>query len=308
MIISVVVTFNGMKWYDKCIGSLLSSKVDCKTVVVDNASTDNTVRYIKENFPEVIVIENNENLGFAKANNIGIKYALEHQAEYVFLLNQDAWVEKGTIETLYNAFQNNPGAGIISPIHLNGDRTGLDENYVSYITQCTSGNLVSDLYFGNMRKYYSFNFVNAAAWMVSVCCIKKVGGFDTNLFFHYGEDADYCRRVKYHNFEIIVSTNAIICHDRENRNTTMSEIIEKNLNSVDRKFYFSNLEIEDSLVENEIMNIKRRFLRKSIKYFLLFNLKVLLRIYREFQEEMKMFVKIKISRQKNRQGGLVWLV
>lgn len=59
--------------------------------------------------------------------------------------------------------------------------------------------------------------VNAAAWLVSAACIKKVGGFDRLLFTHYGEDDNYCQRLEYHGFELIVNSQAIIYHDRENR-------------------------------------------------------------------------------------------
>ena len=93
-IFAIVVTYNGMRWYDRCFGSLRNSDMPVETIVIDNASTDETVSYIKEHFHEVCLIESKENLGFAKANNIGIKRALDNGADYVFLLNQDAWVEK----------------------------------------------------------------------------------------------------------------------------------------------------------------------------------------------------------------------
>src|SRR5574344_2140153 len=99
-IYAVVVAYNGMQWYDKCFGSLQASSVPVHTIVIDNASGDNTVAYIKEQFPNVHIIESKTNLGFAKANNIGIKYAMDNNADYVFLLNQDAWIEEDTLSVL----------------------------------------------------------------------------------------------------------------------------------------------------------------------------------------------------------------
>ena len=68
-IFSIIVTYNGMRWYDRCLGSLRNSELPVETIVIDNASSDDSVNYIKANFPEVHLIESNENLGFAKANN-----------------------------------------------------------------------------------------------------------------------------------------------------------------------------------------------------------------------------------------------
>ena len=73
----IVVTYNGLQWYDRCFSSLRQSNVPVSTVVVDNASNDGTVAYIKEHFPEIHLIESDKNLGFGGANNIGIRYALD---------------------------------------------------------------------------------------------------------------------------------------------------------------------------------------------------------------------------------------
>jgi GT2 family glycosyltransferase len=88
--------------------------------VVDNNSADDTVNFIKANYPEVTLLEQNKNLGFGKANNIGISLAMKNEADYVFLLNQDAWVQPDTIEKLVSAHQREPQFGILSPMHLNG--------------------------------------------------------------------------------------------------------------------------------------------------------------------------------------------
>ena len=122
-----------MKWYDKSFSSLLMSSVPVNVLVIDNASTDGTIDYIRKHFPNIHLIESKENLGFSKANNIGIKYAIEKNADYIFLLNQDAWVETDTIEKLLQTFLHNKMVGIASPIHLNGTYAGLDSGFRHYI-------------------------------------------------------------------------------------------------------------------------------------------------------------------------------
>ncbi len=117
-IYAIIVTYNGMHWYDRCLGSLRESEIPVDTIVIDNASSDDSVAYIKEHFPEVHLIESKENLGFAKANNIGMRKALDDGADYVFLLNQDAWVERNTLTELIKSFRDNDSVGIAAPITL----------------------------------------------------------------------------------------------------------------------------------------------------------------------------------------------
>jgi GT2 family glycosyltransferase len=85
-IYTIIVTYNGMKWIEECLNSILNSSIPVFIIVVDNYSTDGTIKFIKENFSKIILLQQNENLGFGKANNIGISYALKHNADFVFFI------------------------------------------------------------------------------------------------------------------------------------------------------------------------------------------------------------------------------
>src|SRR5690554_1881580 len=111
----IVVTYNGMQWIDKCIESIHSSSIKLKTIIFDNGSTDGTIDFIKNNFTNIELIESKKNLGFGAANNIGIKKAFEEGADYVFLLNQDAWLETNTIEELLKISNQKKDYFILSP-------------------------------------------------------------------------------------------------------------------------------------------------------------------------------------------------
>ena len=104
----IVVSYKGHRWYERCFSSLRESTIPIKTIVIDNASNDGTVEYIKSHFPEILLIESNENLGFGKANNRGLRYALDNGCDYVFLLNQDAWIEPDTLERLLDIHSRHP--------------------------------------------------------------------------------------------------------------------------------------------------------------------------------------------------------
>lgn len=217
-VVAIVVTYNGMKWYKECFDSLKQSSIPVETIVIDNKSTDATVAFIKENYPEIQLVESGENLGFGKANNIGFRYAIEQDADYVFLLNQDAWVESDTIERLIEKQKENPEYGLLSPIHLDGTKQNLDFNFSYYILPDRCPGLISDYVTKGEAQdcVYPLKFVNAALWLVSRHCIETIGGFNP-LFPHYGEDENYIQRLEYHNIKIGLYPKVFGVHDR-NRN------------------------------------------------------------------------------------------
>lgn len=235
----IVVTYNGGKWVDYCFGSLRKSGVAVKIICIDNGSTDNTVSQISSKFPEVELIETGINLGFGQANNIGIRKALAANATYVFLLNQDAWVRENSIALLLEQAEINHDFGILSPVHLTTDGNNLEQQFKEFTSYPYTGALLADLYFNRMQPLYETNYIHAAAWFISITCIKKTGGFDP-LYFHYGEDDDYLQRAKHFGFKVGIVTGAEIVHDskynswelmewNKNRNMIIAYKILKNM-------------------------------------------------------------------------------
>lgn len=208
----VIVTYNALPWIDACLESVR----DYPVVVVDNLSTDATITHLKTHYPKVTVLPQATNLGFGQGNNVGIRYALAQGAASVFLLNQDAYMHPGSLPLLLEEHQKNPEFGILSPVHLNGTGTALDFNFSKYMQASTEPSFYSDAVLGQSVSLYTVPFVNAAAWLISRACLERVGGFDP-LFFHYGEDDNYCQRVLYHGFQIGVVREAYVRHDREAR-------------------------------------------------------------------------------------------
>ena len=198
----VLVTYNGARWIDKNIQSLLESDYPVHIIAINNKTTDNSVELLSR-YPQVGLIQSEENLGFGKANNIGMKKAIQLGADYVFLLNQDAWVFQDTIGALVQKMEANNKLGILSPLHYVADEANLDKNLETYLGRAT----------GEEQGVKLVPFVNAAAWMMSRECIEKVGYFEP-LFGHYGEDRNYCDRVVYHGFKIGIDTQSRIVHDR----------------------------------------------------------------------------------------------
>jgi GT2 family glycosyltransferase len=213
----VIATFNGKQWIDPCFNGIYNSTLPLKTIVVDNASTDGTPSIIKKKFPDVDIIQSKTNMGFGRANNLGIKKAYHAGADYIFLLNQDAWLEISTIEKLVSAHKKQPEYDIISPMHLNAKGSALDYGFSCYISPENCKDLYSDIYLNkNIDHIYNATFINAAGWLLTRNCITKIGGFNPS-FHHYAEDTNYLHRLKYFGLNLGVYPNCCIYHDREDR-------------------------------------------------------------------------------------------
>lgn len=265
MIIIVIANYNSSQYIDRC----LDSCGDFPVIIVDNYSSDSSLNQILDrNDSRICLIKNESNLGFGQANNIGINKALSEGAEYVLLLNQDAYLEKDCVEKLIEVHKANSNYGVLSPIHYNGSGTNLDRNFSEYLKGISSGNLLFDLLRGSVKKVYSLPFVNAAAWLIPKSTIERVGLFDS-MFFHYGEDENYCQRVRYHGLKIGVVPKATIRHDRDDRLNSI------NPQSVDIELIKRRLKIQlgDLNFTPDYKSLKRIWRNRIIMYSLRLNFK-----------------------------------
>ncbi len=297
----IIVTYKGQLWYDRCFTSLRESEIPVHTVVIDNASNDGTVEYIRENYPEIHLIASETNLGFGQGNNKGMRYALDNGADYVFLLNQDAWIEPNTLKELVEIHKRNPQYGILSPMHLNADKTSIEKGLINYVAdlKITDPAWINDLYFGTTKDIYNTNYVNAAAWLLPRKTLETIGGFDP-IFFHYGEDDNYMQRVIYHGFKLGLCPQVKVVHDTERR------VISKVYSDNDYKKCL----LIDLANINTNKNLNSVFLHKS-KKIILKCLKGNGKVAKAYVKDLIfMFVmkqKIKISRESNELERSNWL-
>ena len=219
-ILTIIVTYNGLQWYDRCLGSLQQSTIPVDVMVVDNASGDGSADWIATHYPEINLIRSDKNLGFGQANNIGMRYALDNGYDYVFLLNQDAWLHTNDcIERLVEAARNHPEYMIMSALWLygSGERITKGSKQHMIAMEGAKNDFVSDIYLGReLKEVYETDYIGAAAWLLPRHTLKRIGGFDP-LFFHRGEDDNYMQRVHYHGGKIGLCAKACICHDIEER-------------------------------------------------------------------------------------------
>lgn len=212
----IILNWNGCNDTIECIESL--KKIDYPNfyvVVVDNASSDQSIDIIPRKYRDISFIEVKKNMGFAGGNNIGIKYALEHGAEYVLLLNNDTTVEPDFLSQLVEAAQNT-GAGILGPkIYFYYERAkiwfgGGNINWLK-----TKG---THAHYMEIEKKEVIKKEPAETEYVSGCCllvkkevIDKIGLLSEDYFLYY-EDADWCLRAKKAGWHIIFVPAAKIFH------------------------------------------------------------------------------------------------
>mgnify|MGYP000743054792 CR=1 FL=1 len=221
-IYAVVVTYNGEVDISNCLESIIHSTIPVNIIVVDNASSDKTIDIVKRDFSEVKLICLKSNLGFGRANNIGIKDAYDQGANHVLLINQDARVHTNVIEGLVDQQRLNPVLGVLSPLHLDGTGNKVDTLFAEHFSKSANMKEVLSNAFldGCVPDIYPVEFVNAAIWMLSRVCIEKVGLFNP-VFEHYGEDMEYADRVRYHGFKLGVVMRLMAFHNR-NQNGTVA--------------------------------------------------------------------------------------
>lgn len=211
---TIIVSYNSMKWIEKCLNSIFKSTQTVSVIMIDNNSSDGTTDFVKKNFPQAQVLENGKNRGFGNANNLALKYALNKGYEYFFLLNHDTTIEPNTIEALISLSSISEEYGVLSPLHFNGDGTKIDSKFRTYVEGGKAKELVDKFQRGDLGKeVFSVPFVNAAAWMIVRKNLLQIGLFHP-LFFHYGEDNNYCQRIIHSGLKVGVTGATTICHDR----------------------------------------------------------------------------------------------
>lgn len=302
---AIVVTYNGLKWIDKCLESLCQSTLPLDILVIDNGSTDETVEKIKSDYSNAEVTENKTNLGFGQANNIGFRKAIDDHADYVFLLNQDAWIEPDAIKVLVEHAEINNDYGLLSPIQLNGDKSAIDQVFASNLMQGEFPRFYSDLFIkrNDLKGIYPVAYIPAAAWLLSINSIKTVGGFDP-IFKHYGEDDNYLQRVRFYDFKIGICPESIAYHDKKfeteeeiKRREGSLEVFEKDL-----KVTYTNVNVKRNLTK---FWVNTAF--QTCRYLLKFNLKGFRKNIKRLGIICGSFRKIKRSLKTNKIPGLHYI-
>ncbi|MFC1853692.1 glycosyltransferase family 2 protein [candidate division CSSED10-310 bacterium] len=209
---AIIVTYNSEKWIKRCLQSLHTSSLVPKVIVVDNASRDQTVTLVRKLYPEVTVVRKDDNTGFGQACNIGLKYALEAQADYILIQNDDVEKAPDMISKLQTTALNNPEYGILIPLNRTDSATDIDPKFCMELKKYGPPELFSDLLMSKTRDVYEVPVLPGAAMFLTGKALKVLGGFDP-LFFVLGVEYDYCFRTSISDLRVGFVPQAIAYHE-----------------------------------------------------------------------------------------------
>jgi GT2 family glycosyltransferase len=224
----VIVSWNVREDLRECLQSLLREEGsrlesgEIEIIIVDNASTDGTAEMVNLEFPRVKLLVNSQNLGYTKANNIGINHS---RGKYILLLNPDTIVHQGALQALIDCAESHPEAGIIGAKLLNPD--GSVQRSARSFPDIGAG-LFRNTFLGRLfpnnpfvRRYLLVDFgydevrevdwVSGAAMLVRRDLIERIGGLDER-FWAYCEDVDLCWRAWQAGYKVLFCPNAVITH------------------------------------------------------------------------------------------------
>ncbi len=215
----IIVSYNTEDLIGNCIRSVLAEE-DCRKeiFVVDNGSSDKSVAYLREGFPMVSLVSNQENRGFAAANNQVLNRC---RGKYIFFLNPDARLRKGALRAILSYMEASPGVGLAGTKLVNPDGTLQWSKSERYLGQEYTRGELSGL-------PGSIACVIGASMVVHADVVKKIGGFDED-FFLYGEDQDLCLRIRMLGYEIGYIKDAVVVHSggQSERQTPLAELWQK---------------------------------------------------------------------------------
>lgn len=213
-VLAIIVSFNGRNWLEHCLSSVAG---EADLFVWDNASRDGSADFVASAFPQAKLIRSDENLGFALPNNKGFEYAVQAGYEYVYLLNQDAWLEAGALGKLLSAADAHPEFGLLSPMQMQRGCKLPDVQFGKILCGAGEGGELVEV-----RR------LMAAHWLVSAAALKRVGLFNDALFPLWGQDDDWCNRLNYSGLKAGIVTGAMAVHDRAQRKETLEVLVKRN--------------------------------------------------------------------------------
>lgn len=210
LVILAVINSNGKEWLQNCLSSIATTDYpNFKVIIIDNASKDGSAQFIKDNFSDIELISNRKNIGFSGAANMAINIAIERTSQYVIVLNPDIKVASNWLSELVKIAEDDDNIGILAPLHYDYSGEKLDTNLLKILDK--NAQYLKDKNAGNLGEKYEVTSAIGGCMMIRTNIIKKVGFMDA-IYFLYGEDSDFARRVIFHGYKIIVATKSKIMH------------------------------------------------------------------------------------------------
>jgi GT2 family glycosyltransferase len=221
----LILNYNGRKYLKECIDSVLATTYPSfDVIIIDNASKDDSLEFVKKNYPKIKLIEYEENYGFALAYNKAINLA---DAPYLAILNNDTVVEPDWLNNLIPHMDNEKVAALNPKILFLHDRNRINAAGGScdiFGFGMNRGNGDPDC--GQYDKSEEVFYVNGAALISKKAVWQDVGAFDERYFL-YGEDLDWCWRARLRGYEVLYVPTAKVYHHWQGAGGQMTLFLER---------------------------------------------------------------------------------
>jgi GT2 family glycosyltransferase len=207
----VIPNWDGEDMIAECLRSLLSQTLACTVIVVDNGSKDRSTDIISTQFPDVILLKQSKNLGFAEGVNIGIQYAQQHDFQAVALLNNDAIADKNWLTKLVVPLEKNNQLGAVMSKIVSANKKYLDgtgETYTSWGIHYPRGRGKKPGAYDTPGPIFG---ASGGASLYRIAALSNVGLFDENFFAYY-EDVDLSWRLQLLGWKVDYQPEAIVYH------------------------------------------------------------------------------------------------
>lgn len=214
-VIFVILNWNQYKNTLECLDSLMKIDYDnFDIVVVDNGSSDNSVSIIKERFPDVYIIENKKNLGASEGKNVGVRFSLRENPDYIFFLDNDTTVDKDILKELIKVMDSDSRIGLVAPMIYYYDKRETIWMAGGGLIDCWRGKFY-DLKEGQIDngqfKMRNLDIVPEGFSFVKKEIFQKIGLWDPDFFFYY-ENGVWNTKIKRQGYRIVLSPKAKVWH------------------------------------------------------------------------------------------------
>ncbi len=211
----IILNWNGLKDTLECLESVFRMDYpNFEVITVDNGSVDDSVEMIRQKYLPVILIENKKNLGFTGGNNIGMRYAMEHGADFIWLLNNDTLVERDSLSKLVAASANSLEIGLLSPVIYFNDGSRKVQFCGSYVDSRRHKLIYpadADMEVDSRFKSGTSVCLWGTALLIKRSLVDNIG-YLNDRFYAYWEDTDYSLRAIKAGFRNCVECSAAVYH------------------------------------------------------------------------------------------------
>lgn len=227
----IIVNWNVKDLLDKCLASLHNGTIAInqpqgnlpviEIIIVDSYSSDDSLDMVRDNYPDVRLLPQDENIGFTRGNNMGFR---EAQGRYLFLLNPDTEIIDDALPRLFNYMENQRGVGIIGTHTLNtdGSHQSTRRRFPTLITGIFESTWLSNYAPQSIDNYYKMldtddnailevDWVQGSAMLVRRNVYERIGGLDEG-YVMYSEEMDWCKRTKDAGWKVVYHGEAFITH------------------------------------------------------------------------------------------------